>query len=157
MEDKKNKTAGGFTLIELLVVIAIIGILSSVVLASLNNARGKARVARAQADLNQFRLAVEMYYNDHGSYPCLGHWYPGADGNPSTCLTSALSGYLPNFPAADPWGNQYVWHLHPGSCECTQFASMGSNGSYESISPCPPCHCQANGDDIVVIVSTVCQ
>lgn len=41
----------GFTLIELLVVIAIIGILSSVVLTSLNSSRAKARVAAAQATL----------------------------------------------------------------------------------------------------------
>lgn len=60
----------GFTLIELLVVIAIIGILSSVVLASLNGARKKGRDARRISDIKQIQLALEMYYDANSSeYP----------------------------------------------------------------------------------------
>jgi prepilin-type N-terminal cleavage/methylation domain-containing protein len=60
----------GFTLIELLVVIAIIGILSSVVLASLNGARKKGRDARRVSDIKQMQLALEMYYDANSSeYP----------------------------------------------------------------------------------------
>ncbi|KKW28163.1 MAG: hypothetical protein UY71_C0031G0012 [Parcubacteria group bacterium GW2011_GWB1_52_7] len=51
----------GFTLIELLVVIAIIGILASVVLASLNSARQKSRDARRVADIKQIQIALELY------------------------------------------------------------------------------------------------
>ena len=53
----KNK---GFTLIELLVVIAIIGILSSVVLASLTSARTKAKVAAVQSTLSSTRAQAEI-------------------------------------------------------------------------------------------------
>ena len=63
---KKNK---GFTLIELLVVIAIIGILSSVVLASLNTARQKSRDAKRISDIKQLQLALELYFDTNRAYP----------------------------------------------------------------------------------------
>lgn len=61
--------ASGFTLIELLVVIAIIGILSSVVLASLNSARNKGYDAKRVSDLTQLQTALELYYSTNNSYP----------------------------------------------------------------------------------------
>lgn len=67
--DKINLKNKAFTLIELLVVVAIIGLLSSVVLASLNTARMKGRDARRIADLSQIRTALELFYNDNGYYP----------------------------------------------------------------------------------------
>ena len=65
----KKNSKKGFTLIELLVVIAIIGILSSVVLASLNSARRKGRDARRVADIQQVQLALELYFDSAREYP----------------------------------------------------------------------------------------
>ncbi len=63
-----KKYTRGFTLIELLVVIAIIGILSSVVLVSLNSARNKGKDARIQSEVAQIRVALESGYSG-AAYP----------------------------------------------------------------------------------------
>lgn len=65
---KKTYLDRGFTLIELLVVIAIIGILSSVVLASLNQARGKGGDAAVKANLSSIRPQAELVYDTQSCY-----------------------------------------------------------------------------------------
>lgn len=60
----KNK---GFTLIELLVVIAIIGILSSVVLASLTTARTRGQAASVQSQLSNMRAQAELFYSTNSN------------------------------------------------------------------------------------------
>ncbi len=85
----------GFTLIELLVVIAIIGILASVILASLSSARSKGRDAKRIADLKQIQLALELYYDSNSQrYPAL--------------LTNLTPQYLPVVPS-DPSGGTSVY------------------------------------------------
>lgn len=61
--------ASGFTLIELLVVIAIISLLSSVILASIGDARDSARVSKSLNQIRQLETTVTQYSIDTGVYP----------------------------------------------------------------------------------------
>lgn len=55
-------------MVELLVVIAIIGVLATLILLQLGAARQKARDAKRVADVNQVRSALELFFDDNGSY-----------------------------------------------------------------------------------------
>lgn len=103
-----KNSARGFTLIELLVVIAIIGILSSVVLASLNDARQKSRDAKRIADIKQLQLALELFYDSNGSYP-------------STTAPLSAGGYIAVIPS-DPVGQVAYSYAGLGSgASCTDY------------------------------------
>jgi len=69
-----EEKGAGFTLIELLVVIAIIGLLATLAVISLNNARAKSRDAKRVSDIRQVQTALELYFSDNDLYP------PGAGG-----------------------------------------------------------------------------
>lgn len=63
-----KNTKKGFTLIELLVVIAIIGLMASVVLASLNSARAKAANSAVKANLVGAKSEAALFYDSNGTY-----------------------------------------------------------------------------------------
>ncbi len=119
---KRNFIKEGFTLIELLVVISIIGLLSSVVLASLNNVREKGRWARMVTDFNQIAKAAELFYDSEGLYSCdvppgydgswnsQGRYSPDGEVN-VTCQDKGMveKGYLPHWPKPPCAGWDYDW------------------------------------------------
>ncbi|OIO46411.1 MAG: hypothetical protein AUJ28_02630 [Parcubacteria group bacterium CG1_02_37_51] len=103
-----KKYQKGFTLIELLVVIAIIGLLSTLAVVSLNNAREKARDATRMADIKLLNNAIQLYIQANDIAPV------GDDSNDKICLSTeacwntaggdfqtALSTYSANL-ATDP-------------------------------------------------------
>jgi len=127
----------GFTLIELLVVISIIGLLASVVLASLNGARTKARIAKAQQDLQQIEVALTLLNHDTGFGP--GPGVPKTLAQCGTTITisdpnetyldiasaglvatdgnfgSKWNGPYMDVMPTDPWGNRY-WFDEDYAC-----------------------------------------
>ena len=99
-----------FTLIELLVVIAIIGLLASISIISLNNARAKARDTKRVADIKQVTTALELFFNDAGRYPTDQEWASGSlSYNNQTYLSTIPSAPNPPDGTCDSGTNQFSY------------------------------------------------
>lgn len=113
-----RKSVCGFTIIELLAVVAIIGLMASIIIATVNSGRIRARNTQRKADLKQLQVYLELYRDANGAYPCTatnctgspvwfssdpldqsfnnnnGNWIPG--------LAPTYIGALPSDPLGGP-------------------------------------------------------
>lgn len=124
----------GFTLIELLVVIAIIGILSGIVMTSLNTARQRSRVAKAQSELTSIRNGIALMSIDTGLWPngCLIGVVVGNGGGGGSTNEVSLAD-----PQAGIMSAPSVGQTDP-ECDWTASAVAAWNGPYSSASPTDP-------------------
>ncbi len=115
-----KKTNKGFTLIELLVVIAIIGLLATLSVIALNNARERARDSRRVSDIKQIQTALELYFNANDEYPIVA-----SKDDAHTLLTGEIDDFLnpvPQNPSPDDCN--VIW-------EDYQYVSTGAGAGYE--------------------------
>jgi len=147
---KKSRHKKGFTLIELLVVIAIIGILSSVVIASLSSARSKAYQRRLQADFRAMDTQITSARNaiNGTTFQVTGNGCSVCSQPNQTANNLAWQKLGFPTPPVDPWGSPYLISENEGeggvgNCSRDLIYSMGPNKIFQ----------WGGGDDVTYNVS----
>jgi prepilin-type N-terminal cleavage/methylation domain-containing protein len=170
VKSKGNPT--GFTLIELLLVIAIIGLITTLVLASFNDAKKKARDARRLADIKQIRTALDLYYDKYNAYPGntdndsggwdVGYYQNSDDPFISSLVTAGIMIKVPGDPLYTTANGGYRYYRYPAGtsgCDATKGAfyvlgiyDMEKSGNPHPTSPgwsCPSRNWQGEFDWVV--------
>ena len=159
MEIIRKKQKLGFTILELLITMAIVGILSAVVIGSLDSARDEGREGRAIADLEAIYKAMLIMNIDTEMYPNnLPYLCEPLDEISSTnefAVSDANAGfitngrgwvgwggpYLPTIPT-DPWGNEYYfdddYRCLPETQGCQGYDDSGGDLDSSAIVSCGP-------------------
>lgn len=112
-KQKFDNTSRGFTLIELLVVVAIIGLLTSIIIASLSTARAKARDSKAVSEFIQVKTALALYYDKYNRYPNetpvtngSDQWWGNFNSMAAQLVTEGFLGAVPVAPA------NHIYHYY---------------------------------------------
>ena len=129
-QSKSKNKQSGFTLIEIMVVVVIIGILASVVVPRIMDNPDKARVAKANNDIQALGGALDIYRLDNFVYPTTDQGLDALVNPPSSSPEPPnwkQGGYIKKL-SKDPWGNEYLY-LNPGEHGETDIYSLGADGA----------------------------
>lgn len=113
---KKVKSEKGLTLIEILIAIIIIAAFASVVGPELFSQVGKSNQTAAANQIDIFKIALNNYRLDNGSYPSTEQGLNALIEDPGTSSMNSNWGgpYLEKKEIPkDPWGNDYQYR-NPG-------------------------------------------
>ncbi|MCF6300831.1 MAG: type II secretion system major pseudopilin GspG [Proteobacteria bacterium] len=119
----------GFTLMEILIVVVILSILAVAVVPQFLDQPDKARVARAQQDIQSINTALSIYKMDNFQYPSTSQGLSALMQKPSGTPEAKNwkpGGYVQKLPD-DPWGNPYQY-LNPGNRTDIDIYSFGADG-----------------------------
>ena len=148
----------GFTLIEVLVVVTIIGLLATVVLSGVRQARLKAADSRVKQEVVQLRTVMELERSETGSYSAIKN-YTGpsfiAAGGSCSGFTGTYAAHAQSVCEAlvaatgDSCGSSCVYFRSTNPSSPTLFTIMayllgsntyyclGSSGKYSATTPFP--------------------
>jgi len=116
----------GFTLIELLMVMAIIGLLAALVVPKFMGKVGSAKKQAAQAQIELFGAALDIYRLDIGRYPSTEQGLTALRLQPEEA-ENWDGPYLKKKIPADPWRNEYSYKC-PGDHGDYDIVSLGADG-----------------------------
>ncbi|GAG61354.1 unnamed protein product [marine sediment metagenome] len=105
------KNAEGFTLIEVLIIVGIIIILTGIALVQLQNASNKAKVSKAEAEIEIMGRAIEQIEEDTGNYLKKLEYLDDPAPPPHGSFSPWWGPYVSSLPVEnkDPWGNEYLY------------------------------------------------
>ena len=140
-----HNSTKGFTLIELLIVIAIIGILSSLGLSAYTQVQARARDSQRKTDLQQIRIALEVYRSDNQGYPLTAEYVLI---NCKTPISFNNNTYMQSLPC-DPRGpttlKYFYSSLDGSSYDLISCLENSSDKDATSVSGAYPAGCDEGG------------